>query len=164
VTPSPRHRDGTPPPAARWHGPLLAAGACLVAAAALACAGSAAHAEHHESPAPAASQGGTGHAAHAASDLSVVEIVSTNVEGKNVFIPSTIVVEEDKPHTLSIFNTTAVPHGFAIDALGIQVVLPQQQETQVSLPALKGDRIYKVGCHLHPPHRSARLVVLDLDD
>jgi hypothetical protein len=163
VTPSPRHRDATPQPAAWRNGPLLAAGACLVAAAALACAGSAAHAEHHESPAPAASQG-AGHTAHAGSDLSVVEIVSTNVEGKNVFIPSTIVVEEDKPHTLSIFNTTAVPHGFAIEALGIQVVLPQQQETQVPLPALKGDRIYKVGCHLHPPHRSGRLVVLDLDD
>jgi hypothetical protein len=122
-----------------------------------------AHAEQHESPAQAG-QPAAAHAAHGASDLSLVEIVSANVEGKNVFIPSTIVVEEDKPHTLSIYNTTPVPHGFAIEALGIQVVLPPQQETQVQLPALKGNRIYKVGCHLHPPHRSGRLVVLDLDD
>jgi heme/copper-type cytochrome/quinol oxidase subunit 2 len=99
------------------------------------------------------------HAEHAA----VVEVVSTNVQGKNVFIPSTIVVGAGMPHTLSIYNTTDVPHGFAIDGLGIEFVLPPKEEFKVELPALVGDKIYVVRCQLHPPHRSARLVVLDAD-
>lgn len=101
--------------------------------------------------------------AHAQGDLSLIEVVSTNVQGKNVFIPSTIVVAEGKPHTLSIFNTTEVPHGFAIAGLGIEFVLEPGKETVVALPALEDGKIYKVHCQLHPPHRSARLVVIDTD-
>jgi|GEM_PF-1695343 plastocyanin len=90
----------------------------------------------------------------------VVEIVSTNVQGKNVFIPSTIVVGAGKPQTLSIFNTTDTPHGFAIDAAEIHAVLPAGEEHRVELPAMQPG-IYPVHCQLHPPHRSARLLVVE---
>jgi hypothetical protein len=103
-------------------------------------------AEHHEA----------GHA--------VVEMLSANVQGKNVFIPSTVVVAEGAPHVLSVFNTTDTPHGFKIPELGIETLLPAGEEHRVELPALEGDRIYRIECHLHPPHRSAQLVVLDGDD
>ena len=104
----------------------------LVAALAGLCAlALPATADHHEK-APA----------HA--DPSLIEVVSTNVQGKNVFIPSTIVVAEGVPHTLSIFNTTDVPHGFAIAGLGIEFVLEPGKETRVELPALEDEKIYKV--------------------
>jgi hypothetical protein len=116
----------------------------LVALTGLAAAGLAG-AEHHEGDAP------------------VVQIVSTLVGGKNVFIPSTVVVGEKRTHTLSIFNTTDKPHGFSIPSLGIEAVLPEQQETELSLPALEGDAIHGIVCHLHDAHRTATLVVLDTD-
>lgn len=94
------------------------------------------------------------------SDQSVVQIVSTNVQGKNVYIPSTIVVVAGEPTTLSVFNTTDVPHGFSIGGLGIQEVLPPQQEHEVKLPKLEGGRVYRVHCQLHAAHRTATLVVL----
>jgi len=100
-----------------------------------------------------------GAAGESQGETDVVEIVSTNVQGKNVFIPSTIVVEAGKPQALSIFNTTDTPHGFSIDAANVHTVLPPGQEHRVELPAMKPG-IYKVYCQLHPAHRSARLLVV----
>ena len=94
------------------------------------------------------------------SDVDTIQIVSANVGGKNVFIPSTIVVTGGRPVTLSIFNTTDVPHGFAIPGIKIEAVLPVQEELAVKLPALEGGHVYQVNCQLHPAHRTATLVVL----
>jgi heme/copper-type cytochrome/quinol oxidase subunit 2 len=82
------------------------------------------------------------------------------VGGKNIFIPSTIVVSAGKPQALSIFNTADKPHGFTIRGLSIEIVLMPGEETRVELPVLKGSEIYTIGCHLHPPHRTATLVVV----
>ncbi len=87
-------------------------------------------------------------------------MISAVVGGKNIFIPSTIVVTAGGPQTLSVFNTTDKPHGFAIKGLSIETVLYPGQETRVELPALKGSEIYTIGCQLHPPHRTATLVVV----
>jgi hypothetical protein len=94
------------------------------------------------------------------SDVSEVQVVSAVVGGKNIFIPSTIVVTAGRPQTLTIFNTTDKPHGFAIKGLSIETVLYAGEETRVELPALEGSEIYTIGCQLHPPHRTATLVVV----
>ncbi len=94
------------------------------------------------------------------SDASSVQLISAVIGGKNVFVPSTVVVTAGKPQTLSIFNTTDNPHGFAIPGLDVQTVLPAGEETQIDLPALAGGEIYRIACHLHPPHRGASLVVV----
>ena len=94
------------------------------------------------------------------SDAASVQLISAVIGGKNIFIPSTIVVTAGAPQTLSVFNTTDKPHGFAIPGLDVQTVLPAGEEIQLDLPALAGGEIYRIGCHLHPPHRSATLVVV----
>ena len=119
---------------------------CAAAALALALA-AAAGASHHE----ASEHGSKGR---------VIQVVTTLVGGKNVFIPSTIVVAPGVANTLSIFNTVDNPHGFRIPALGIEAVLPSQEEFAVELPALEGGKIFEINCHLHPPHRTATLVVM----
>ena len=93
-------------------------------------------------------------------DRTQVQVVSALVGGKNVFIPSTIVLTAGAGRTLSVLNTTDQPHGFAIPGLGIQVVLPPGQEQTITLPTLEAHHIYAVNCHLHPPHRSATLMVV----
>jgi hypothetical protein len=94
------------------------------------------------------------------SDVSEVQVISAVVGGKNVFIPSTIVVTAGRPQTLSVFNTADAPHGFAIKGLSIETVLYPGEETRVELPVLEGSEIYTIGCQLHPPHRTATLVVV----
>jgi len=62
--------------------------------------------------------------------------------------------------SLSLFNTTDQPHGFAIPGLGLEVVLLPGQEQTVELPTLEAHRIYAITCHLHAPHRGATLMVV----
>ena len=95
-----------------------------------------------------------------ASDVSTVQVVSALVGGKNVYIPSTIVVTDGGPRTLSLFNTTEMPHGFAIAALGIETVLAPGEEMAIELPPLEGGQVLRIHCHMHPAHRGATLVVL----
>ncbi len=122
----------------------------LVLCAALAAAGCAARMEMHEAH----------HPAGYSSDVATVQMLSALVGGKNVFIPSTIVVTDGGPRSLSLFNATEMPHGFAIAALGIELVLPPGEEVVVSLPPLHGGQVLRIHCHMHPPHRAATLVVL----
>jgi hypothetical protein len=93
-------------------------------------------------------------------DHTTIPVVSAVVGGKNLFIPSTIVVTDGAPTKLSVFNTTGKPHGFAIAGLGIELVLPADEEFEIALPPLVAGQIYRIHCQLHPPHRSASLVVL----
>jgi heme/copper-type cytochrome/quinol oxidase subunit 2 len=95
-----------------------------------------------------------------ADDRTVIQVVTTNVGGKNFFVPSTIVVTAGTGRKLSLFNTTDIPHGFAIPGLGVEVIAQPGVETEIALPPLEGRHIYAINCHVHPPHRSATLVVL----
>jgi heme/copper-type cytochrome/quinol oxidase subunit 2 len=94
------------------------------------------------------------------SDGSAIQVVSTLVGDKNVFIPSTLVVVAGEKTQLSIFNTTEVPHGFRIPAADIELVLQPGVEIPVEVPAMEGGKIHRINCHLHPAHRTATLVVL----
>jgi len=107
--------------------------------------GLAAAADHHDATAP------------------VIEMMTTNVQGKNVYLPSTIVAVEGRPYTLSIFNTTEIPHGFSITGAGVEIVLQPNQETKVELPPLESG-VYRIHCQLHPAHRSGQLLVVEADD
>ncbi len=93
-------------------------------------------------------------------DTATTQMVTTMVGGKNVYIPSTVVVTAGATHTLAIYNTTDGPHGCQIEGLGVEVVLDPGQETEVVLKHLQGGNVYQIGCQLHPPHRTATLVVL----
>jgi heme/copper-type cytochrome/quinol oxidase subunit 2 len=100
------------------------------------------------------------HADHADKGT-VVQVVTTNIQGKNVFIPSTIAVKKGAEVTLSIFNTTDTPHGFRITDLGIETLLMPGEETRVELPKLEEEGLHDIDCQLHPAHRRATLLVVD---
>ena len=89
-----------------------------------------------------------------------VQVVTAVVGGKNVYIPSTIALAAQRAASLSLFNTTDKPHGFAIPALAIEVVVPEQVERRIELPALPAG-LYRIHCQLHEAHRSATLLVVD---
>ena len=140
-----RLSDGLRLPSARRAEPVLAV---LIALAVVVTGCHGAHGGHHD-----------GHHGFT-SDMDTIQIVTTQIGGKNVFIPSTIVVTSGHPVKLSIFNTTDVPHGFHIPALNISEILPAQSEHEIELPPLEGHQVLKVTCHLHSAHRTATLVVL----
>jgi len=114
---------------------------CLATLGALVLAGFAAKAESAPEPPP-------------------LQVVTALVGGKNVFIPSTLALPAGAPASLSIFNSTDTPHGFAIRALGVETVIPEQTEQRVELPVLSPG-LYRIHCQLHEAHRSATLLVVD---
>jgi hypothetical protein len=124
--------------------------AAVLASFAAFAAGCAARMEMHE----------THHAAGYSSDVSTVQMASVLIGGKNLFVPSTIAVTDGGPRSLSVVNTTEMPHGFAIAALGIEKVIAPGEEMLIELPPLQGGQVLRIHCHMHPPHRSATLVVL----
>ena len=89
-----------------------------------------------------------------------VQVVTAVVGGKNIYIPSTIALAAQRAASLSLFNSTDKPHGFAIPALDIEVVVPEQVEQRIELPALPAG-LYRIHCQLHEAHRSATLLVVD---
>ena len=93
-------------------------------------------------------------------DRTRIEVVSTVIGGKNVFVPGTVVVTAGTGRSLSFFNTTDKPHGMKIPGLGIEAILPHGEEYVIELPELLAGHVYEMQCHLHPPHRGAALVVL----
>jgi heme/copper-type cytochrome/quinol oxidase subunit 2 len=95
-----------------------------------------------------------------ATDSTNLQVVSAVVGGKNVFVPSTIVVTAGTPYTLSVYNGTDGPHGFAIAGAGVEVILQPKEEAEIPLPALEAGNLYRVHCHLHGAHRAATLVVV----
>lgn len=93
-------------------------------------------------------------------DSTQVQVLSAVVGGKNVFVPSTIVVAADTPYTLSVYNGTDGPHGFAIEGAGVETMLLPKEEAEIALPALEAGNLYRIHCHLHGAHRAATLVVV----
>ena len=83
------------------------------------------------------------------SDTSTIQVVTTELGGKNVFIPSTIVVTSGHPVKLSIYNTTDVPHGFAIPGLNVAEVVPAKAEKEIDLGVLEDHQVLQIKCHLH---------------
>ena len=88
-----------------------------------------------------------------------IQMVSTNVQGKNIYVPGTIVMEAGQPRTLQVYNTTDTPHGFSIEEAGVAAILLPGQENRVEVKALSVG-VYRIFCQLHPAHRSAQLLVV----
>ena len=88
-----------------------------------------------------------------------LQVLTAVVGDKNVFIPSTLVLAAGPSAGISIFNATGKPHGFAIPALGVEAVIPEQIEQHVDLPTLSPG-LYRIHCQLHEAHRSASLLVV----
>lgn len=93
-------------------------------------------------------------------DRPVLQMMTTKVGAKNVFLPATMVVTLGAGRVLSIYNDTELPHNLTIPGLEIDVPLSPGEETQVVLPPLSKPAIYDIRCSLHPPHRHASLIVL----
>ncbi len=95
-------------------------------------------------------------------DRSVLQMMTTKVGAKNVFLPATMVVTLGAGRVLSIYNDTELPHNLTIPGLAIDAPLSPGEETQIVLPPLKKPAVYDIRCSLHPPHRHASLVVLEI--
>ena len=98
----------------------------------------------------------------AAEDADVKKFTLINVllDGAKVWLPSSVIVKQGETVELTLDNKLDAPHGFKIEALGIETVVQPKSKTTVQFtPDQAG--IYPYFCQMHPPHIGGQLLVLD---
>jgi len=79
-------------------------------------------------------------------------------EGANIWLPSTLIVKSGTPVKLTLRNVSKAEHGFAIDDLGVKVMLPAGETKEVSIaPGASG--MLRYYCPLHKGHVGGQLLV-----
>ncbi len=81
------------------------------------------------------------------------------LDGTNIWLPASLMVEQGDAVELTIVNKLKEPHGFVIAALGIEEVIPPQAQRTVTFTAAKAG-IYDYRCPLYPPHVGGQLLVI----
>jgi nitrosocyanin len=86
-------------------------------------------------------------------------LINILLDGTNIWLPSSLMVEQGDEVELTIINKLNEPHGFEIAALGIEEVIPPQAQRTVTFTAGKTG-IYNYRCPLYPPHVGGQLLVI----
>ena len=89
----------------------------------------------------------------------LITIVNHEFAGTKQWLPGTIFVNQGDEVTIELINKApSGPHGFAIPAFGIEVVVENESPQKVAFKADKAG-IFPFICHMHPPHVGGQLIV-----
>ena len=96
----------------------------------------------------------------AAAESKKFTLINVLLDGTKIWLPSTLVVQQGDEVELTLINKLDEPHGFKIDAFGIEEVVQPKAQTTVKFTAAKpGPQSFV--CHLHPPHVGGQMLVLN---
>jgi len=90
--------------------------------------------------------------------LDVVNIETP--QGVKIWVPESVYAKKGDTVTIKLINKLDKEHGYQIEAFGIKEVVDGNQAKTVSFKTDKAG-IFPIKCHLHPPHVSGQLVVLE---
>jgi plastocyanin len=82
------------------------------------------------------------------------------VAESNRYHPATIVAFQGDDLVLHVTNRGEIPHGFVIEALGIEEILEPGDALDLNVSSVDGG-VYRYYCHLHPGHIGGQLIVFD---
>jgi nitrosocyanin len=83
---------------------------------------------------------------------------SVNSEKVNVWLPATLTIHKGDKVNLTLKNSGTKDHGFAIDALHLQEIIPLDQSKEVTIEVTETGT-FPYYCPLHPGHVGGQLVV-----
>lgn len=81
-------------------------------------------------------------------------------QGVKIWVPESVYAKRGDTVTLKLINKLDKEHGYQIEAFGIKEVVDGEKTKTVSFKADKVG-IFPIKCHLHPPHVTGQLVVLE---
>jgi len=100
---------------------------------------------------------GGGHIA--AAESKKFTVINVLLDGTKIWLPSTLIVQQGDDVELTLINKLDEPHGFKIEAFGVEEVVQPKAQTTVKFTASKpGAQSYV--CHIHPPHVGGQMLVL----
>ena len=101
---------------------------------------------------------GGGHVA--AAESKKFTLINVLLDGTKIWLPSNLIVQQGDAVDIILINKLDEPHGFKIEAFGIEEVVQPKAQTTVTFTATKpGPHGYI--CHIHPPHVGGQMLVLN---
>jgi len=95
----------------------------------------------------------------AAAEPKKFTLINVLRDGTKIWLPSNVIVHEGDEVELTLINKLDEPHGFKIEAFGIEEVVQPRAQTTVKFTASKaGSQNYI--CQMHPPHVGGQILVL----
>jgi len=86
-------------------------------------------------------------------------LINVLLDGTKIWLPSTFIVQQGDDVALTLINELDEPHGFKIEAFGVEEVVQPKAQTTVKFTASKpGAHSYI--CHIHPPHIGGSILVM----
>jgi len=86
-------------------------------------------------------------------------LINVVLDGTKIWLPSSLMVQQGDEVELTLITKLEEPHGFKIEAFGVEeVVQPKAQMTVQFTASQPGVHSYL--CHLHPPHLGGQMLVL----
>lgn len=98
----------------------------------------------------------------ASEEAEVKKFTFVNVifDGTKIWLPSSLIVYQGDTVELTLINKLDEPHGFELEAFGIEAVVQPKSKTTVQFTPEKAG-LYSYICQMHMPHVGGQLLVLD---
>ena len=95
----------------------------------------------------------------AAAEPKKFTLINVLLDGTKIWLPSSVMVQRGDAVELTLINKLDEPHGFKVEAFGIEEVVQPKAQTTVKFTASKtGAHSYI--CQMHPPHLGGNILVL----
>lgn len=95
----------------------------------------------------------------AAAEPKKFTLINVLLEGTKIWLPSSVIVQQGDEVELTLINKLEEPHGFKIEAFGIEEVVQPKAQMTVKFTASKAGAQNFI-CHIHPPHVGGQILVL----
>jgi plastocyanin len=100
---------------------------------------------------------GIGYAA--AAEPKKFTLINVVLDGTKIWLPSSLMVQQGDEVELTLINKLDEPHGFKIDAFGVEEVVQPKAQMTVQFTASQPG-VHRYLCHLHPPHLGGQMLIL----
>ena len=87
-------------------------------------------------------------------------LINVALDDTKIWLPSSLMVHAGDEVEITLINKLDLPHGFKIEAFGIETVLQPTSQTTVRFTATNPG-LYPFICQLHPPHIGGEILVLE---
>ena len=95
----------------------------------------------------------------AAAEPTKFTLINVVLDGTKIWLPSSLMVRQGEEVELTLINKLDEPHGFKIEDLGIEEVVPPKAQMTVKFTAAQPGA-HRYLCHIHPPHLGGQMLVL----
>ena len=99
---------------------------------------------------------GTSPAAAEAKKFTLINVVFDDTK---IWLPSSLIVQEGDEVELTLINKLDLPHGFKLEAFGVEEVVQAKAQATVKFTA-KAAGLYPYICQMHPPHIGGQILVV----